>query len=172
MLRKRTLVATILVLVVVLVFVGGSGLFSGIDSAAYANAESGFEYDLPVLVWRALPQVFPEYLPGPGGYLSFGLDWVRGEQLPVGLAMTDESIPHIRPSDPSSPGPRGVEGARPDLEGYRAFLVSAAKDPRFTAENIMPFIQYNDRLSLLQRLRYRYQIIPQTRAALLQLEVR
>jgi hypothetical protein len=171
MFRKRTLVVATLLLAVVLVLAGG-GFFSGSVSTAYASAESGFEYDVPVLVWRALPQVFPEYMPGPGGYLSFGVDWVRGEQLPVGLAMTDGTIPRIRPADPSSPGPRGVDGARPDLEGYRAFLVKAAKDPRFNADNIMPFIVYNERLSLRQRWLYRNRIIPQTREALLQLETR
>jgi hypothetical protein len=150
----------------------GSGFFSSDDGAAYASAETGFEYGVPVLVWRALPQVFPEYLPGPGGYLAFGFDWVRGEQLPVGLAMSNARVPRILPADPAAPGPRGMEGARPDLAGYRSFLVTAAKDPRFTADNIMPHIQYNTRLSFLQRLQYRYRVIPRTREALLRLETR
>jgi hypothetical protein len=133
--------------------------------AAPQSAAGGFEDGIPFWVWRALPQVFPEYVPGAGGYLSFGFEWNRGEQLPVGLSMTEDRVPVIR----SESGPAGVGGVRPNLEAYRQFLLSAARDPRFTADNIMPIIQYNVRLSLIDKLRYRYLVIPRAREALMRL---
>jgi hypothetical protein len=145
----------------------GGGALAPLPAEAQAPA-AGFENDLPFWVWRALPQVFPEYIPGPGGYLSFGFEWNRGEQLPVGLTMVDGAVPRIR----TDSGPAGVGGARPDMEAYRAFLIAAANDPRFTAENILPIIRYNVRLSLLDRLRYRYLVIPKAREALLRLAER
>ena len=39
-----------------------------------AEAEAGIPYLLIVV----LPRVFPEHLPGPGGYASLGLPWRRG----------------------------------------------------------------------------------------------
>ena len=150
------------------VIAGASALL--VPAAASAQAAGGFEDNLPFWVWRSLPQVFPEYIPGAGGYLSFGFEWTRGEQLPEGLTMTDGSIPRIHSENPASPGPVGVGGAPADITGYKAFLIAAAKDPRFTAENILPIIAYNVHLSLLQKLRYKYLVIPQTREALLSLE--
>ena len=164
--RRRTKLGASTVLVVTVI--AGSALLG--PSAATAQAAGGFEDNLPFWVWRALPQVFPEYIPGPGGYLSFGFDWTRGEQLPEGLTMTEGSIPRIHSEDAASPGPKGVGGAPANIEGYKAFLIAAAKDPRFTAENILPIIYYNVHLSLLQKLRYKYMVIPQTREALLSLE--
>jgi len=49
---------------------------------AYASPEEHWKYGaiglsnesrVPLYVWKALPRMFPEKLPGPGGYASFGL---------------------------------------------------------------------------------------------------
>lgn len=160
MLRKRNAHAASSLLALLLLAAGPT-----CSVGLSAQAAGGFENDIPFWVWRALPQVFPEYIPGPGGYLSFGFEWNKGEQLPEGLEMTEDKIPVIR----STTGPVGVGGAPANIEAYRGFLVSAAKDPRFTADNIMPIIQYNVRLSLIDKLRYRYMVIPKAREALLRL---
>ena len=154
-------------LLALLLSAGGPLASARAAAQAAASPAAGFEDGIPFWVWRALPQVFPEYIPGAGGYLSFGFDWNLGEQLPVGLTVTDDRIPLIR----SESGPAGVGGAAPDLQGYRDFLTSAARDPRFTADNILPIIQYNVRLSLIEKLRYRYLVIPRAREALLRLGV-
>jgi hypothetical protein len=138
---------------------------AGAGPAAAQSASGGFEDGLPFWVWVALPQIFPEYVPGPGGYLSFGFEWQRGDQLPVGLSRTDDRIPVIQ----SASGPAGREGAPPNLDAYRRFLVSAAEDPRFTADNILPVIRYYVRLSWMDRLRYRYLAIPRARDAMARL---
>jgi hypothetical protein len=164
--RRRTALAASHVLVALLL-AGAGGVLAPLPAGAQAPA-AGFENELPFWVWRALPQVFPEYIPGPGGYLSFGFEWNRGEQLPVGLTLIDGAVPRIR----TDLGPAGVGGAPADMAGYRGFLIAAANDPRFTADNILPIIRYNVRLSLLDRLRYRYLVIPKAREALLRLAER
>ena len=40
---------------------------------------------LPYYIWLVLPRVFPEYVPGPGGYKAFGLVWEEGKEMPVGF---------------------------------------------------------------------------------------
>src|SRR5262249_24689738 len=42
---------------------------------------------LPYHVWRVLPRLFPEYLPGPGGYAAFGIVWEEGHETPVGFSL-------------------------------------------------------------------------------------
>ena len=39
-----------------------------------------------IWVWLVLPRVFPEYLPGPGGYAALGLDTREGRDMPIGLS--------------------------------------------------------------------------------------
>jgi hypothetical protein len=62
-----------------------------------------------------------------------------------------------------------VDGSPPNLDAYRRFLVSAAADPRFTPDNILPVIRYYVRLSWMDRLRYRYLAIPRARDAMARL---
>src|ERR1700739_4247004 len=44
---------------------------------------------LPYWIWRVLPTMFPEYLPGnQDGWGSIGVYWIGGEELPVGFSKT------------------------------------------------------------------------------------
>jgi mono/diheme cytochrome c family protein len=54
-----------------------------------------------------------------------------------------------------------------DVFGYQAFLTACARDPRFTADVLLPAMQQVADLSLIDRLLYRYLIIPATQKALL-----
>jgi hypothetical protein len=43
---------------------------------------------LPYWIWRVLPTLFPEYLPGnQDGYGAIGVYWVAGEELPVDSSL-------------------------------------------------------------------------------------
>jgi len=46
----------------------------------------GAEHDagLPYWIFFVLPRMFPEKLPGPGGYASLGVAWEQGQELPIG----------------------------------------------------------------------------------------
>ena len=55
---------------------------------------------LPFWIWRVLPQIFPEHLPGNrDGYGTFGVFWARGEPVPVGFSVkTLGVIPRVAPN--------------------------------------------------------------------------
>ena len=55
---------------------------------------------------------------------------------------------------------------------YLRFLIACASDPRFTAGTILGEIAKNTRLSFMDRMLYRFAIIPGTRRALLRLASR
>ena len=57
---------------------------------------------------------------------------------------------------------RAVASDRAEQQ-YLRFLIACASDPRFTADTILAEIAKNTRLSLLDRLLYRFAIIPATR---------
>jgi hypothetical protein len=140
---------------------------------------------LPYWVWLVLPRVFGDHLPGPGGYTSLGIVWEEGRETPVGFSKKTVGFPRIGincalchtgsyRTDPRQ-APTIVPGApatRLDVLGYQRFLFACASDPHFTADHILPQIEYNIKLSWLDRLLYRYVIIPRTRDGLLQAKQR
>lgn len=188
----RTITA---IAVIILLLVGGVGyvawynLFREVPTY-YESAEDHFKYGsigteqeqgVPYWIWLVLPRIFPEKLPGPGGYTSLGITWEEGQEMPVGFTKktigfprvgincatchsatfrkTAKDIPTIVPAGPSS---------KFNLQGYIRFLGDSASDPKFTPEYILDEIQYNHEFSGLEKLLYRFFIIPQTKKALIQ----
>lgn len=133
---------------------------------------------VPYWIWLVLPRIFPEHLPAPGGYAAAGIPWREGHEMPVGLTkVTDGDIGvgvncamchttvEWRPSAP--PIVRVSRTPRPDaIQSYRAFLFASASDPRFTSSRILGEIAKQHELSMFERLRYRFIVIPQTRRRL------
>lgn len=186
--------ARILQTLLVVLVVGGLGgwlmLFRpvpqkpGHDLAAIFNHGSiGNEetQGLPYWIWRVLPQVFPDLLPGHGdGYAAFGVQWQRGAELPVGFSkMTLGVIPRVAPNcafchqgsyrlSPTLPARLVSAGAgtRVDVQAYLRFLSRAGQDPRFTSKRLMEEINAIADLPLWERMLYRHALIPATRAAL------
>jgi hypothetical protein len=137
---------------------------------------------MPYWIWLVLPRVFPEHLPGPGGYASLGLTWEEGAELPIGFSKMTVGFPRVGPNcafchtstfrtGPDAPRQVVPGGASTtvDTQGYLRFLIESASDPRFTADNLMPEIEYLVRLSPAERSLYRNVLIPQTRRGILQL---
>jgi mono/diheme cytochrome c family protein len=137
---------------------------------------------VPYWIWLVLPRIFPDLLPGPGGYSSLGLVAEGAHELPVGLSMVTIGYPRVamncafchtgsvrsRPDEP----PRIVAGApahQTSAQAYTRFLTAAAADPRFNAGIILGEIARNYRLSFVDRLLYRFAVIPGTRRRLLRL---
>lgn len=155
----------------------------------YATAVEQFKYGsigtekaagLPYWIWVVLPRLFPEKLPGSGGYTSLGLTWEQGKEMPVGLTKETVGIArvgvncalcHVGTLRESPKGvPQFLLGAPSttfDPYAYLRFFFDCAKDPRFTANVLLPEIRYNHSLSFPERWFYRYIIIPRTRASLL-----
>jgi len=154
------------------------------------SAEEQFKYGsigteqpqgVPYWIWLVLPRLFPEKLPGPGGYTSLGILWEEGKETPVGFSNKTIGFPRIgvtcavchnttfRKTAKDKPtlvlaGPSN----KFNLQGYIRFLNDSASDPRFTPEYILNEIGYNHNFSWFEKLLFRFIIIPQTKSALLQ----
>jgi len=137
------------------------------------------EQGIPYWIWLVLPRIFPEYLPGPGGYASAGILSKDGHEMPVGLSKVTIGFPRVaincamchtasyrlRPGD----APIIVAGApshQTAPQQYLRFLILSGSDPRFTPDTILAEIAKNTKLSMLDRMLYRFAIIPGTRRAI------
>ena len=166
-----------------------SPLLLGNGTTKYADINDHYKYGsiggeaangIPYWVWKALPVVFADKLPGEG-YTSLGFIQEPEHDLPIGFSQakigfervaqncatchagtlrnTPESTPQIITAMPSN---------TVDLEGYIRFLSDVAIDERFTADKMMPAIEtLGANLNPLEKLIYRYFAIPQTRDALI-----
>jgi mono/diheme cytochrome c family protein len=185
-LKAITLFVAIFVMVLIYLV---SPLLFGNGTAKYTNIEAHFKYGsiggeaangIPYWVWKALPIVFADKLPGEG-YTSLGFIQESGQDLPIGFSQgkigfnrvaqncatchagtlrdTPDSKPQIITSMPSN---------TVNLEGYIRFLSEVAIDERFNASHMMPQIEsLGANLNPLEKLVYRYFAIPQTRDALI-----
>lgn len=145
----------------------------------------GAEHDagIPYWIFYVLPRLFPEKLPGPGGYASFGVAWEQGQELPVGFTKKTIGFERVanncaschtasyrkRPDENPTFVPTGPNHTL-DLEAFFRFLVDCAKDPRFNADNLMREIELVTDLSWIDRAIYRFVLIPITRKRLLERE--
>jgi hypothetical protein len=174
---------------------GWAGLFGG-GATSDESPEEYFKYGsigneatdgIPYLVWLVLPEVFPEYVPAPGGYGAFGFTYEPGKESPVGLSVKNIVIPRIAincavchsgtyrtapeqapilvPTAPST---------RMDSLAYLRFLFRCAEDPRFTADRILTAIERRPgvKLNWIERALYRFVIIPMTQNGIRQLRER
>ena len=175
-------------MVVIAAIVGGVTyvkLFRESPAPYFASDEEHFlfgsmgtetEGGVPYWIWLVLPRLFPEYLPRPGGYATLGILGKDGHEMPVGLSKVTVGVPRVgincaachtarwreKPGDPPN-----IVAAAPahqmGMQEYRRFLMACASDPRFNAGTILDEIAKNYRLSAIDRLLYRFAVIPSTR---------
>jgi mono/diheme cytochrome c family protein len=153
------------------------------DHFLFGSVGTEAEQGIPYWIWLVLPRIFPEYLPAPGGYASLGILSRDGHEMPIGLSKVTIGFPRVaincamchtarvrtRPDGlatiiPAAPSHQTA----PQM--YLRFLFACASDPRFTPDTILAEIARNTRLSWLDRVLYRFAIIPGTRRALLRLK--
>ena len=183
---KRAAVA-----VVFLAIIGGTAwykLFREVDQT-FTSAEERFKYGsigtegpegIPYWIWLALPRVFPEYLPGPGGYNALGFYTEPGKAMPVGFSVKTVGIDRVgincalchagslRYSAGEAPVLlTGAPTNSADILGYERFLFRCASDPRFNSKTILAAIAPMYRLSFLDKALYKYLLIPAVKKALL-----
>jgi hypothetical protein len=189
----------ILITLIVLVVLGGAGglfawykFFREEDQPPFADEIERFKYGsigaeagrgIPYWVWLVLPRIFPDLLPGPGGYKSFGLVWEEGKELPAGFSKKvvgfprvanncaichvgtwrtkPDEVPHVVAAAPSH---------TTDIQGVVRFLYRAGNDPRFNASTILAEIDRETKLSFIDRQLYRFLIIPFTKRELVRQE--
>lgn len=188
---KRRWLTLVIALAALAAVVGGVAwykLLREVDQPPFANEAERFKYGsigaefgrgIPYWIWVVLPRLFPEYLPGPGGYRSFGLVWEDGQELPVGFSKKTVGFPrvanncaicHVGTWRPQPDAPPHVVVAAPahtaDIQNLLRFLYRSAGDPRFNADTLLGAISRETELSWLDRALYRFLIIPATRREL------
>ena len=140
-----------------------------------AEAQAGMPYWIVV----ALPRIFDDLLPGPGGYASLGLPWEEGEELPAGFtkktvgfervgfncALCHSTQYRTRPDETATVVAAGGSHTA-DIQGLLEFFSRAASDSRFNAETIMTQIDLAYPLGPVDRALYKYLYIPLTRKRL------
>ncbi len=166
--------------------------FREVPQPPFASAEERFKYGslggeqeagIPYWVFVVLPRMFPEHLPGPGGYASLGIAWEQGHDLPIGFPKKTVGFERVgnncavchtasyRASADENPTyVIAAPGHTTNVQAFFRFIVACAKDPRFTPDNVMREIALLYDLSLVDRLLYRFAIIPIVKQRLLERE--
>ena len=188
---ERRIAARGVIAVVMLVYLIGLFLYRRFNPdfpVVYTEIQDHFKYGsigaeaangMPYWIWRVLPDMFPEKLPGKG-YASLGFVYEPGHDTPIGLARRKVYIDRIGMNcaichtgtvrDTPSSSPRiylGMPANTFDLQAYLRFLIACVSDGRFTADNVLREIKARTHLDPLETFVYR-QAIYQTREVLLQ----
>ena len=155
----------------------------------YPNIEDHFKYGsigsepangIPYWIWKALPILFADKLPGKG-YPSLGFIQEDGQDRPVGFSNRRVFIDRVSlncgvchtGSVRDAPGSAphiivGMPANTMNLEAYTRFLMESAQDDRFTVDRVMDAIEKaGGHLGFVERYIYRHLAIPQTKAELL-----
>ena len=135
----------------------------GTDRAVeYEAIEEHFKYGstggerasgLPYWIFQAMPQVCAKHLPGKG-YASLGFIFEDGRDLPVGMSIRNYlgidrtflncavcHVSTVRTAPDAEPRiVLGMPANTFDLFGFQKFLFSCARDPKFSAEEVIPEI--------------------------------
>jgi hypothetical protein len=61
----------------------------------YGSLGAENDAGIPYWIFYVLPRMFPEKLPGPGGYASLGVPWEEGQELPVGFTKKTIGFPRV-----------------------------------------------------------------------------
>lgn len=186
------------IILAVLILAAAGGIFGWykffreVPQPPFANGEERFKYGslggeneagVPYWILIVLPRMFPEYLPGPGGYASLGIPWEEGHDLPIGFPKKTIGFERVgnncavchtasyRASADENPTyVIAAPGHTTNVQAYFRFLIACAKDPRFTPDNLMREIELVYGLSFIDRLLYRFAIIPIVKKRLLERE--
>lgn len=150
------------------------------DEFLYGAVNAEQAQGIPYWIWLALPRLFPEYMPAPGSYASLGLSWEETLEMPAGFAK--KTVGYVRVTgncalchaSSSWAGSDGVPtvvvapaGAVTSIQPLLTFYRRCAEDPRFNASEILAEVDNDIKLSLMDKLIYRYVLIPRTKKALL-----
>ncbi len=188
--EKKIALLAVVGAVAYIVWFGWYKFFREVEQPAFASEAERFMYGsmgseddrgLPYMIWLALPRIFPEYLPGPGGYASLGVVWEEGKELPAGFSKKtvgfdrvtnncaachtatyrtrEDQTPIVVPAAPANTS---------NVQEYIRFLSDCAGDPRFNADVILAEIAMIKKLSWVDRLIYRFLLIPLTKKAILE----
>ncbi|MEB3359738.1 MAG: cytochrome c [Synechococcales bacterium] len=175
------------------IIIGQPATFSDIDEHFRHGTIGGESTDgIPYWLWKALPAVFADKLPADQpakeSWSTFGFIQEPDHELPIGFAKSKRSIfanvlgidvitqncatchvSTLRETPDSEPTIIStMPGTVVNLQAYIRFLITVAADERFTPSHIMPFIsEMGANLNPLEKLVYKYFVIPQARDSLM-----
>jgi mono/diheme cytochrome c family protein len=161
---------------------------------AYASAEDQFKYGsigndaetgIPYPIWVAMPEICAQYLPRPQGYAAFGFVWDPGRDPrldpPIGFSKARVGVDRmaincaichtvrVRLSAAGKPEAYLAGAANTvDIQAYQRFLARCAADDHFNADTLLPVMNAKVPLTWLERLAYRFVLIPRVKDALLE----
>ena len=148
-----------------------------VEHFKYGSLGSEHEFGIPYWIWRALPELFNDKLPGKqNGWQSVGFVFEKGKTLPVGMSQRrylgfdvvwlNCAFCHagtVRETPQSEPK---VYAAMPantfDFRAFTRFLFATGEDRRFTPQDLLRQIDIIrrreglGRLPLLDRLVLRF----------------
>ncbi|HEX9945352.1 MAG TPA: hypothetical protein VGG03_25355 [Thermoanaerobaculia bacterium] len=189
--KRRILIAVLVVLAVIAGITAWYKLYRDVPQPAWirANQRDDFLYGsvgaettagMPYWIWLVLPRICKEPMRGQqGGYAALGRPWDQGVEMPAGFAK--KTVGYVRVAGncalchaTSRIGPQGVPvvavagpGQTTDIQRLLTFFTECAQDPHFNADEILSEIDMATKLSFVDRLLYRFVLIPRTRQALL-----
>jgi hypothetical protein len=149
----------------------------------YGSIGAERDAGIPYWIFYVLPRVFPDKLPGPGGFAALGVSWEQGQELPIGFTKKTVGFPRVgnncsachtarfRGSETENPTfVPAANGHTLNLVAFFRYLVDCAKDPRFNADVLMREIDLVTDLGFVDRMIYRFVLIPITKKRLLERE--
>jgi hypothetical protein len=136
----------------------------------YGSTGGEHEMGFPYWIWRALPEVCPQYLPGKG-YQSLGMVFEKNadgsdRDVPVGTSQrryqgidrvfVNCAVCHTSTVRTAADQPPtivlGMPAATFNMKGFEEFFFRCAADPKFSKEYILPEIErQGGQLDLLDR---------------------
>jgi hypothetical protein len=200
--RRRNLWALVIV-IILLVAVWALVRFTADRPVDYKSAEDHFKYGSigsepggsvassiggllpPYEIFKVLPKVCPEKL--PGGYASLGFVFEPNHDLPIGVSRRfrlgfDQvglncAVCHTGTVRDARGGTRRIIAGMPshqlDLQGFFRFVLDCSLDERFTPDNLLGLMARSGaKQGAINRLAYRYAVIPRTREQTLVLQRR
>ncbi len=124
------------------------------DHFKYGSIGSEHEFGIPYWIWKALPELFADKLPGKG-YASLGFIYEEGKDLPIGtskrrvngfdMVWLNCAVCHtstVRKSPGSEPLiVTGMPANTLNFQKLIQFFFAAARDRRFTPQRILDQIE-------------------------------
>ncbi len=187
------------IILIIVVLIGAGGWFAYDrffvrEIPFYAEEAENFNYGsigndgatgIPYAIWRVLPEICGDHLPGADGYASLGFVWKHGQDpsaTPIGFSRARVGVERMAincafchtvraRSDAQAEPEIYVAGAgnTVDVQGYQRFLTSCADDDDFAPGPILEAMRSAGiEPPMLDRLLYRFAFIPFTRKALLE----
>ena len=134
---------------------------------------------IPYPLFAVLPEVFPDLMPGPGGWASCGLAWEEGKELPVGFSKRRMGFERITQNcalchtATYRTGPKAKPVIVPggpshtfDFGKMVDFIEAVGKDARFDPDVLMPPMEARFDFGWDDKLIYRYLVIPFAKSAI------